>query len=55
MAVMSCPSTVNAPTAGLDFHVAFGGRKGSNYGPREQGRYAREFYTVTKTAYTKAS
>ena len=47
--------TVNAPTAGLDFHVAFGGRKGSNYGPREQGRYAREFYTVTKTAYTKAS
>lgn len=46
--------TVNAPTAGLDFHVAFGGRRGSNYGPREQGRYAREFYTAVKTAYEYA-
>ena len=44
--------TVNSPTAGLDFHVAFGGRKGSSFGPREQGRYAREFYTVVKTSYT---
>ena len=43
---------VNLPTAGVDYHVPFGGRKGSNYGPREQGRYAREFYTVVKTAYT---
>ena len=42
---------VNLPTAGVDYHVPFGGRKGSNYGPREQGRYAREFYTVVKTAY----
>jgi len=43
---------VNAPTAGVDFHVPFGGRKGSSYGPREQGRYAAEFYTSVKTAYT---
>lgn len=43
--------TVNLPTAGVDYHVPFGGRKGSNFGPREQGRYAAEFYTVVKTAY----
>jgi aldehyde dehydrogenase (NAD+) len=45
---------VNVPTAGVDFHVPFGGRKGSSYGPREQGRYAAEFYTTVKTAYTYA-
>lgn len=45
---------VNVPTAGVDFHVPFGGRKGSSYGPREQGRYAAEFYTTVKTAYTQA-
>jgi acyl-CoA reductase-like NAD-dependent aldehyde dehydrogenase len=43
---------VNLPTAGVDYHVPFGGRKGSSYGPREQGRYAEEFYTTVKTAYT---
>jgi len=43
---------VNLPTAGVDYHVPFGGRKGSSYGPREQGRYAVEFYTQVKTAYT---
>jgi aldehyde dehydrogenase (NAD+) len=43
---------VNLPTAGVDYHVPFGGRKGSSYGPREQGSYAREFYTTVKTAYT---
>jgi alpha-ketoglutaric semialdehyde dehydrogenase len=43
---------VNLPTAGVDYHVPFGGRKGSSYGPREQGSYAREFYTVVKTSYT---
>jgi len=43
---------VNLPTAGVDYHVPFGGRKGSSYGPREQGRYAIEFYTTVKTAYT---
>jgi aldehyde dehydrogenase (NAD+) len=45
---------VNLPTAGVDYHVPFGGRKGSSYGPREQGSYAREFYTTVKTAYTLA-
>ncbi|MBZ9772517.1 aldehyde dehydrogenase family protein [Mesorhizobium sp. CO1-1-8] len=44
---------VNLPTAGVDYHVPFGGRKGSSYGPREQGAYAREFYSVVKTAYTQ--
>ncbi|GGH07578.1 dehydrogenase [Alsobacter metallidurans] len=43
---------VNLPTAGVDYHVPFGGRKGSSYGSREQGAYAREFYTTVKTAYT---
>ncbi len=43
---------VNLPTAGVDYHVPFGGRKGSSYGPREQGRHAAEFYTTVKTAYT---
>jgi aldehyde dehydrogenase (NAD+) len=42
---------VNLPTAGVDYHVPFGGRKGSSYGPREQGRYAVEFYTTVKTCY----
>jgi aldehyde dehydrogenase (NAD+) len=42
---------VNLPTAGVDYHVPFGGRKGSSYGPREQGRYAAEFYTTVKTSY----
>ncbi len=45
---------VNLPTAGVDFHVPFGGRKASSFGPREQGRYASEFFTVVKTAYTLA-
>lgn len=43
---------VNLSTAGVDFHVPFGGRKGSSFGPREQGRYAAEFYTTVKTSYT---
>ena len=42
---------VNLPTAGVDYHVPFGGRKGSSYGSREQGRYAQEFFTTVKTAY----
>jgi aldehyde dehydrogenase (NAD+) len=44
---------VNLPTAGVDYHVPFGGRKGSSYGPREQGRYAVEFYTTVKTSYVQ--
>jgi alpha-ketoglutaric semialdehyde dehydrogenase len=43
---------VNLPTAGVDYHVPFGGRKASSYGAREQGRYAIEFYTTIKTTYT---
>lgn len=49
--IQSGLSMVNLPTAGLDFHVPFGGRKASSYGPREQGRYAAEFYTIVKTSY----
>ena len=45
---------VNLPTAGVDFHVPFGGRKASSLGPREQGRHAAEFFTTVKTAYTLA-
>jgi aldehyde dehydrogenase (NAD+) len=45
--------TVNLPTAGVDFHVPFGGTKGSSSGAREQGRYAVEFFTTVKTAYTR--
>jgi aldehyde dehydrogenase (NAD+) len=44
-------STVNLPTAGLDYHVPFGGRKASSFGPREQGTYARDFYSQVKTSY----
>ena len=45
---------VNVPTAGVDFHVPFGGRGGSSYGPREQGAAARDFFTVSKTSYVSA-
>lgn len=45
---------VNLPTAGVDYHVPFGGRKSSSYGPREQGAYAAEFYTTVKTSYINA-
>ena len=45
---------INLPTAGTDYHVPFGGRKESSFGPREQGSYAKEFYTVVKTSYMKA-
>jgi acyl-CoA reductase-like NAD-dependent aldehyde dehydrogenase len=43
---------VNLPTAGVDFHVPFGGTKGSSHGSREQGRHAVEFYSTVKTAYS---
>jgi alpha-ketoglutaric semialdehyde dehydrogenase len=42
---------VNLPTAGVDYHVPFGGSRKSSYGAREQGFAAVEFYTQTKTAY----
>ena len=44
-------TTVNLPTAGLDYHVPFGGRKASSFGPREQGTYAHDFFTHVKTTY----
>ncbi|MBB4304732.1 aldehyde dehydrogenase (NAD+) [Rhodobium orientis] len=46
--------SVNLSTAGTDYHVPFGGRKASSFGPREQGRSAAEFYTQVKTAYIRA-
>ncbi len=45
---------INLPTAGTDYHVPFGGRKASSFGPREQGQYAKEFYTIVKTSYISA-
>lgn len=45
---------VNLPTAGTDYHVPFGGRGRSSHGPREQGRYAADFFTTVKTAYLAA-
>lgn len=45
---------VNLPTAGVDYHVPFGGTRKSSYGPREQGGAAIEFYTLIKTAYSWA-
>ncbi len=40
---------VNAPTSGVDFNAPFGGAKESSYGPREQGKAARAFYTESQT------
>jgi aldehyde dehydrogenase (NAD+) len=40
---------VNAPTSGVDFYAPFGGEKDSSYGPREQGKAARELYTSVRT------
>jgi acyl-CoA reductase-like NAD-dependent aldehyde dehydrogenase len=42
---------INQPTAGVDYHAPFGGTAASSYGPREQGRLARQFYTNVKTVY----
>jgi aldehyde dehydrogenase (NAD+) len=50
--IQSGVASVNVPTAGVDYHVPFGGIKSSSYGSREQGSYAKEFYTSVKTAYT---
>ena len=40
---------VNSPTSGVDFYAPFGGEKESSYGPREQGKAARDFYTSIHT------
>ncbi|HEV8695061.1 MAG TPA: aldehyde dehydrogenase family protein [Lysobacter sp.] len=45
---------INLPTAGVDHHAPFGGMGASSYGPREQGRAAREFYTSMRTTYLSA-
>ncbi|MBP0631158.1 MULTISPECIES: aldehyde dehydrogenase family protein [unclassified Cupriavidus] len=52
--IQSGMAMVNVPTAGVDYHVSFGGTKASSYGAREQGHHAKEFFTKTKTAYTYA-
>lgn len=44
---------INLPSAGVDYHVPFGGSKESSFGVREQGPAALEFYTETKTVYLK--
>jgi aldehyde dehydrogenase (NAD+) len=44
--------SVNLPTAGTEMHLPFGGLRGSNHGPREQGALARDFYTQPVTCYT---
>jgi hypothetical protein len=33
--------------------VAFGGHKKSSYRPRELGSYAKDFYTIVKTATSR--
>lgn len=40
---------INAPTPGVDYYVPFGGEGDSSFGPREQGRAAREFFTSSRT------
>jgi len=47
-------ATAGSCVGSVDFHVPFGGRKQSSYGPHEQGRHAIELYTTAKTAYTAA-
>ena len=42
---------VNQESAGVEFHVPFGGMQESSSGSREQGRAAREFFTQWKTVY----
>ncbi|MEV7238812.1 aldehyde dehydrogenase family protein [Streptomyces sp. NPDC051020] len=46
---------INSETAGADPHVPFGGAKASGFGPKEQGRAARDFFTTTTTVYLRAS
>lgn len=42
---------INLPTAGMDFHAPFSGRKGSSYGAPEKGSYMREFFTAAKVVH----
>lgn len=40
---------INQPTTGVDLHLPFGGQRNSSYGPREQGKAARDHYTWIQT------
>lgn len=42
---------VNAPTAGLEYHVPLGARAPSGFGARETGTASAEFFTEIKTSY----
>lgn len=44
---------INSETGGADPHVPFGGAKASSFGPKEQGRAARDFFTTSRTTYLK--
>ena len=44
---------VNLPSAGVEYHVPFGGSKASSMGMREQGAVAIDFYSEWQTAYVK--
>ena len=44
---------VNLPSAGVEYHVPFGGSKESSMGMREQGPVAVDFYSEWQTAYVK--
>jgi len=44
---------VNLPSAGVEYHVPFGGSKASSLGMREQGPVAVDFYSELQTAYVK--
>lgn len=44
---------VNLPSAGVEYHVPFGGSKESSFGMREQGPVAVDFYSEIQTAYLK--
>jgi aldehyde dehydrogenase (NAD+) len=42
---------INASTSGAEYHVPFGGRAPSGFGPPEQGSTAAQFFTEVKTTY----
>ena len=44
---------VNLPSAGVEYHIPFGGMKDSSSGWREQGPVATQFFTDSKTVYMK--
>jgi alpha-ketoglutaric semialdehyde dehydrogenase len=44
---------VNLPSAGVEYHIPFGGTKDSSSGWREQGPAATQFFTESKTVYMK--